>query len=86
MGDRRPPYDRRATKPLPREELAPIACAHDDDEPTRPDLDVTQALARKSAENSITLTKCPLCMGGGMLHPEIAATFEGLISQAKERT
>lgn len=33
-----------------------------------------------------TLTRCPLCVGQGMVAPEIAATFECLCEEAKEQT
>ena len=82
MTDRRPPYHRRQTKPLPREELAPVAAAAD----TRPALEETAALARASSDDTPTMCRCPLCCGAGLVPPEIAATFETLVEKAKEQT
>lgn len=79
MADNRPPYHRRPTRPLPREELAPISSAAEDIEPepeTRPDLEETERRARKMRQEAITHVPCPVCRGQGMVAPDIAAAFE----------
>lgn len=70
MGDKRPSYHRRQTKPLPRAELAPVSRP-----PPPPDQD-----------DIATKVRCPLCAGQGMVPPEIASTFECLCAKAKEQT
>lgn len=85
--DKRLPYHRRPTKPLPREELAPVASTRAIEDPpdTRPALEETAALARAAEKEAITMTKCPLCCQG-MVSPEIASTFEALVKEAQART
>jgi hypothetical protein len=83
--DNRPPYDRRPTRPIPREELAPVAATDVDDPPeTRPARAEAKALAKLAEDDVVTLTRCPLCAGQGMVLPEIAVTLDKLITQAKE--
>lgn len=86
MSERRPPYDRRPTKPLPREKLAPIA--HHPIKPTsttRPALDDAEALERDVEESIATLVKCPLCCGTGMTLPEVASTFDEILRRTKDQ-
>lgn len=88
MSDNRPPYHRRKTKPLPREELAPIGPGSSDDiDPeaeTQPDIHAEER-ARNAEKEAITMCRCPLCCGTGFVPPEIASTFECLIAQAKDK-
>jgi hypothetical protein len=66
MSDKRPPYDRRHTKPLPREELAPIASSSprlEDPPETRPALAEARTLAREAEEDIVTMVPCPSCLG-----------------------
>lgn len=88
MADNRPPYHRRHTKPLPREELAPIAIGSSDDvdegAETTPDL-YAEGRARAAEKDAVTMCKCPLCCGTGMTTPEIASTFECLIKDARDK-
>jgi len=83
------PYPRRRTKPLPREELAPIRLDPDALEPppeTRPALAEAKALARSAEDDIVTQQRCPLCCGAGMVPPEIAITFDHLCEEAKRST
>jgi hypothetical protein len=75
------PPDRRPTKPLPREELAPIEPAPE----TRPALAETRALARAAEDGIQTMARCPCCAGAGMVSPEIALVVEGLMVEMGER-
>ena len=67
------PYDRcsHSTIPIPREELAPVEQAPE----TRPALEEASELARVSEDEEVTMTRCPLCAGGGMVTAEILAWF-----------
>ena len=77
------PYDRRLrpTRPLPREELAPIEPAPE----TRPALAEARALARATDGDEETKVRCPCCAGAGMVSPEIAAVVEGYMVEIGER-
>ena len=87
MADRRPPYHRRPTRPLPREKLAPIAAGDVEAPPeTRPAIEEAKALARSAEDDIVTLARCPLCAGCGMVPPDVAAMFDALCEQAKEQT
>lgn len=75
-------YDKRITRRLPRESLAPIGPAPVDDE-TPPG---AEEAARPSQDERVTLHLCPLCRGAGMVTPEVAVTFEALTESAREST
>lgn len=81
----RDPYRQRITRPLPREELAPVAATADAPPETRPALEEAAALAREAEDDIVTMARCPLCVGAGLVTPEIAATFDSLCRKAKER-
>ena len=56
-----------------------------DPEDTRPALEEIAAIARAD-EDTPTMTRCPLCVGTGMVTPEIAATLDDVCKRAKEQT
>lgn len=85
MAKPKDPYFRRETKPLPREELAPIGFVEPIPE-TRPAMQEARALARTGENEIVTQQRCPLCCGAGMVPPEIAITFDALCIEAKKMT
>jgi hypothetical protein len=72
----RVPPHQRPTNQLRRDDVAPE---------TRPALSEAQAIARETEDGIVTQTRCPLCVGSGMVTPEIAVTFDQLVEQAKDR-
>ncbi len=78
MADKRPPYHRRTTKPIPRAKLPP------------PATNVPDEAAKHWDPNAITQEVCPccascsLCGGKGMVPGEIAQAYREQIRSDEE--
>jgi DnaJ-class molecular chaperone len=90
MTERRPPYPGRRTRPLPREELAPISAVEDPPE-TRPALEEAKELARDAEDDIVTMVPCPRCDGSkkapcascaaaGIVAPTRASAIQGEVT------
>lgn len=78
MSDSRPPYHRRRTKPLPRVESTRQTI------PASPTAKAREQVTTVDEDDILTMHRCPLCCGQGMVSADVAVTFDGLIAKAKE--
>lgn len=71
--DKRPPYHRRVTRPVPRAELPPPASTSPELEPIDQD-------------EVLTLVPCPCCDGLAMVTPEKAADIVSRLLEPAQET